>query len=174
MSSNEYMRIYMLNRYRERKKLAQKYLGNKCKGCGSDKNLQFDHIERNGKKFTIAKIWSYSEKKFWEEIKKCQLLCRICHNKKTLKELGFKEAKGFHGTISTYVYCKCDLCKKAKSDWSKKKYWEEHKERKNFREIIHGTRAGYLKEVRKKLLICSMCRVANNKYCYQRAHPIAV
>ena len=117
--TNEYMRIYILKRYRDRKHTALLKLGNKCLKCGSTEKLEFDHIKRDTKSFTIAKLWSISEIRFWEEIEKCQLLCRPCHNKKTLKELGFKVAKGNHGTISTYRYCKCNLCKKAKSDYMK-------------------------------------------------------
>ncbi len=113
------MRVYILNRYRKRKKTAQEFLGNKCSKCGSIEDLQFDHKDRVKKKFTIGKLWSIGEKEFWKEIKKCQLLCRTCHNKKTLKELGLREAKGYHGTVSTYRYCHCDLCRHAASKWNR-------------------------------------------------------
>ncbi len=116
---NTYMRGYLKKRYTLRRKAAIKILGGKCKECCLRKDLQFDHKDPKDKKYTIAKIWTHSEIKFWEEIRKCQLLCRKCHNIKTQKELGRKLAKGFHGTLSTYRYCKCDLCRKAKSDWMK-------------------------------------------------------
>lgn len=124
------MKQYMLVRYRKRKKQALEFFGNKCNQCGNVENLQFDHIDRNGKKYTIAKIWSYSEKNFWEEIKKCQLLCHRCHNIKTQKELGKKIAKGNHGTVSTYRYCHCKLCNKAhKENWIK--WYSKNKEEYN-------------------------------------------
>ena len=68
------MRIYMINRYRERKRLARERFKNKCARCDSDEDLQFDHIDRKGKKFTIAKIWSYSEKKLLGRNKKMSII----------------------------------------------------------------------------------------------------
>jgi 5-methylcytosine-specific restriction endonuclease McrA len=104
-------------------------LGGHCLKCGSDKNLQFDHKERKNKDFTIAKLSSINEKKFWKEIQKCQLLCNSCHSEKTLLEVGHISAKDSHGTLSSYRYCKCDLCKKAHSDYCRK--WKKRKSLKN-------------------------------------------
>lgn len=116
----------MLLRYYKRKDAAKKFLGGKCVDCGSVENLQFDHKDRKTKEFTIAQLWSVSEKRFWEEVKKCQLLCQKCHIKKTLEDLGQKSAKDTHGTISSYRYCRCPVCKKWHSEYSKK-YWTTHK-----------------------------------------------
>ncbi len=110
------MRIYMLKRYKERKKRALKFLGGCCKICSSQEKLEFDHADPKKKKFTIAKFWSYSEKIFWDEVKKCQLLCKQCHVKKTAKYMMAK-----HGTISRYVHrkkpCRCIKCTQAYKDW---------------------------------------------------------
>ena len=116
---NAYMKVYMLRRYRERRKEAIKYLGGKCARCEETQRLEFDHIDPRAKIFTIAKLWSLSKAKFWAEVVKCQLLCPKHHNKKTIKEAGKKEAKGKHGTISSYRYCKCPRCRKAKSDYNR-------------------------------------------------------
>jgi 5-methylcytosine-specific restriction endonuclease McrA len=123
MSANkEYMRGYMKDRYRRRKQAAIKFLGGKCAGCGSDQELEFDHKERKTKYKRIARIWSYSEDRFWEEIKKCQLLCRTCHEEKSIKERGMKRNKGVHGTLGNYNRhgCRCDLCKAAKAESNRK------------------------------------------------------
>lgn len=59
-------------------------LGGKCVGCGATENLQFDHIDRKQKSFTIGKMLGYSlEDKLIPEAKKCQLLCKFCHQIKT-------------------------------------------------------------------------------------------
>lgn len=116
---NAYMKKYMLERYHKRRRKAIAHLGGRCIKCGSSDNLQFDHIERNAKSFEIAKLSSKNEKDFWLEIEKCQLLCNTCHQEKTLIDLGRKSAKNTHGTLSSYRYCKCTLCKKAKADWQK-------------------------------------------------------
>jgi 5-methylcytosine-specific restriction endonuclease McrA len=125
----EYMKEYMLKRYHDRRNKAIEKLGGSCFNCGQTKNLQFDHKDRKEKSFTIAKLSSINEKKFWEEIKKCQLLCESCHSKKTLIDLGQTSAKDTHGTLSSYRYCKCELCKKVHSD-----YCREWKKRKSLKD----------------------------------------
>lgn len=112
---NEYMRDYLLRRYHKRRKDALKQLGGKCKKCGSKKRLELDHINPKKKSFNISKLWSVSKEKYAAELMKCQILCCECHEKKSIKERGFKVAKGRHGTISSYRYCRCARCRKAKS-----------------------------------------------------------
>lgn len=85
--NNEYMRIYMLKRYHQRRSEAIEFLGGRCTKCDSTENLEIDHINPTEKKYNIGKIWSYSKDKFWAEIKKCQLLCKTCHKNKSDKEL---------------------------------------------------------------------------------------
>ncbi len=122
---NEYMRKYQLEKYRRRRQFALDKLGNKCAKCSSKENLEIDHIDKSSKSFNIAKSWSVSEKRFISELNKCQLLCQSCHITKSILESGKKVARGNHGTISTYRYCKCDLCRKAKRD-----YGREYRKRK--------------------------------------------
>lgn len=112
----------MLARYKRRKVQALSLLGNICVLCGNQENLEFDHKERITKKATIADIWSANEKRFWEEVAKCQLLCISCHRKKTLEDLGQISAKNSHGTLSAYRYCKCELCRKAHREYTRKWY----------------------------------------------------
>lgn len=118
---NAYMREYMLKRYHSRRAEAAKQLGGKCVRCGCKEDLQFDHIDPATKSFPIAKMWSINKKDFQAEVLKCQLLCQPCHNQKTLKDRGFKIAKGTHGTVSSRRYCNCDLCKKAVRDYQREK-----------------------------------------------------
>ena len=87
--------------------------------CGATENLEFDHVDHRSKTAEIAKVWTYSNKKFWAEIKKCQLLCQSCHREKTYRDLGWKKAKGVHGAPGSHRYCKCELCMKAWRDYQK-------------------------------------------------------
>ena len=92
---NEYSRQYSkdnrekINKNsRERKAKNKAYLiemlGGKCVGCGVTENLQFDHIDRKQKTFTIGKrLESSLENKLIPEANKCQLLCKCCHQIKT-------------------------------------------------------------------------------------------
>lgn len=119
MSDIEYMRQYMLKRYHKRRKEAIEKLGGHCVKCGAAENLELDHIDPSTKSFTIAAHGSVNEKLWQEELKKCQLLCRSCHQGKTLKDRGQNSARETHGTLSSYRYCKCDKCKAAKAKHNK-------------------------------------------------------
>jgi hypothetical protein len=111
--SNEYMNRYMKERWERRRQEAISYLGGECSQCGNNRDLEFDHIDQTNKLFTIATGSSYSNERFWNEVDKCQLLCDECHTKK------HATAKESHGTLSSYRYCRCVLCKKAHSDYCK-------------------------------------------------------
>jgi len=123
---NTYMRKYHLKRYRRLRNEAITFLGGKCVKCGSTEKLELDHINKDDKEIEVSKMLSVSLDRFWKEVKKCQLLCKGCHLDKTIVERGHKIAKGTHGTLSSYRYCKCELCKKAHRDWSIK-YNKSHK-----------------------------------------------
>lgn len=114
---NAYMRQYMKNRYDARRRQALEALGGKCADCGSTENLEFDHIDPSTKLTVIAKMWTASEKKFWGEIRKCQLLCVGCHRDKTLAELGRQNARKTHGTLSSHRYCRCASCRQVHNEY---------------------------------------------------------
>jgi len=117
MNSNEYMNSYMKDRWVKRRKEALLYLGDKCVLCDNSnpEDLQFDHIDPTTKTNTIARLSSASEERFWSEVDKCQLLCKNCHYRKTMTDLGVQNARETHGTLSSYRYCRCDICKEGKS-----------------------------------------------------------
>lgn len=84
---NNKMNQYMKKRWERRRKAAVEYLGSKCKRCGETEELDFDHINPLTKIMSIARASSRSEKFFWEEVDKCQLLCKPCHLEKTAEDL---------------------------------------------------------------------------------------
>ena len=110
---NEYMRDYMAERYRARMAFAHERLGGKCAKCGSTDDLQLDHVDPSTKEFTIAKkAAGVSEERFLRELAKCQLLCKTCHNLKSIAETGKQPVGERHGTISmaTHRRCRCEPC----------------------------------------------------------------
>ncbi|RTL00383.1 MAG: HNH endonuclease [Proteobacteria bacterium] len=115
------MAKYMLDRYHQRRSDAIKQLGGKCSKCGQMNDLEFDHIDPNSKSFVISRLNNVSKSKLQQELNKCQLLCKQCHIEKTLVDKGQKSARLTHGTLSSYRYCKCDLCRKANADYCKLK-----------------------------------------------------
>jgi hypothetical protein len=62
-----------------------------CKNCGIDdwRVLEFNHIDRNTKKFNIADGGKYSISTVKAEIEKCEVLCANCHNIHTIEQRGY-------------------------------------------------------------------------------------
>ena len=70
-------------RARKKQQLIE-HLGGKCVGCGTDKDLQFDHLVRADKSFTIGGNLTRNMDVLIAEADKCQLLCKNCHQLKTV------------------------------------------------------------------------------------------
>lgn len=122
---NAYMRQYMLDRYKKKRQEAIEFLGGKCITCGTTEDLEFDHVDSTTKTGDTGKLWSYSAERFWEEIKKCQLLCAQHHIDKTY-ECGDNKGKKRiteHGTYGMYRHraCRCDLCRKAATEYRRER-----------------------------------------------------
>lgn len=109
----QYIREYSKRRYEERIQAALTYLGGKCIKCGSTTNLEFDHIDRSTKIKSVTSLTRHKEEVFWTEVKKCQLLCSNCHDQKSYLEDPRPPARGSHGTLSSYQYCRCEECRAA-------------------------------------------------------------
>lgn len=109
---NAYQREYQKKRWAKRKQELIDFLGGKCVKCGSTEELQFDHIDPSTKSFTIASCPTASEERMMAEIKKCQLLCRKCHEEKTFSasKLGRKmtpeERKRYNAELTKKWYQK--------------------------------------------------------------------
>ncbi len=89
MLTSKQMKVYMLNRYHERRRKAIQQLGGKCVKCKATEQLQFHHADPDGKQFTIARGASFSEERWRNEVAKCQLLCRQCHSEHHKRSRGF-------------------------------------------------------------------------------------
>ena len=84
--NKEKRKEYSREHNKKNKAICLEYLGGKCVKCGSTERLEFDHIKREGKKYTIAKKITNSFGYLKEELDKCQLLCVDCHKIKTKSE----------------------------------------------------------------------------------------
>ena len=88
---NAYMRGYMARRYEERRARIIKKLGGRCAQCGSTERLEIDHVDRHKKRFDFGKrLAGIAARKIPAEIAKCQLLCRPCHEIKTIEDLEWR------------------------------------------------------------------------------------
>jgi len=52
-----------------------------CQRCGSWTDLEVDHIDPATK--VSHAVWSWSKPRRMRELEKCQVLCRVCHQKKS-------------------------------------------------------------------------------------------
>jgi len=119
---NAYMRGYLTKRYRDLMDECKESLGGACAECGTTDDLEFDHVDKTTKEFTITDGMAVSRPRLFEELRKCQLLCTSCHKKKTSAER-FAELK--HGRAGMYKRgCRCDECRTAQNayvqEWRKK------------------------------------------------------
>ena len=79
-----------------------------CAWCGATDKLELHHINPETK--IDHKVWSWSELRRNEEIKKCIVLCSHCH--RTIKRI----PEGVHGLVQVYQRgCRCRECKDAQN-----------------------------------------------------------
>jgi 5-methylcytosine-specific restriction endonuclease McrA len=79
-----YARIYRRNRWQNLR--AEFFVGKSCVRCGSNEQLELDHIDPSTR--TTNKFWKYSAVRRETELAKCQVLCKPCHIFKTIHEDG--------------------------------------------------------------------------------------
>ena len=118
MTNNEYMRGYRASR--RRALIAM--MGGSCVVCGSEDNLEFDHIKPSDKSFSISRYYGSLEN-IEAELKKCQLLCKQCHLETTRSEVrsGSHCRQGHKFSVRNgRNFCKeCDKIRKIK--WREKR-----------------------------------------------------
>ena len=124
MNKQTYHREYNKARYYRVKAWMFSIVGDTCIRCNATAT-QIDHKDPTKKSFEISNNWSNAKHKLEAELQKCQPLCKPCHIDKTRKDLGQNDARKVHGTLSSYRYCKCDLCRQAKNKWER-----EYKQRR--------------------------------------------
>lgn len=80
----DYLRLYQKGWIRKKREDWLKANG-PCRQCGSGERLEVDHIDPAQK--VSHTVWSWKPERREEELKKCQVLCRVCHRKKTSEDL---------------------------------------------------------------------------------------
>ena len=95
-------KAYWNKRYSERLIWMKEYLGNECSVCGSKKSLEIDHINPEEKGFTLSRAYNKSLENIQKELDKCQLLCNLCHRKKSGKEWSkrFSGSKNYNSKLT--------------------------------------------------------------------------
>lgn len=109
MNTDEH-RAYNRERYKARRDAAIAQLGGKCVVCGTEEDLELDHIDPNTKRINFSTDWGVPESEWQKELAKTQLLCSIHHKKKSNKERSVGHGEGKTGKRNCY----CELCKPLK------------------------------------------------------------
>lgn len=115
-----YMRNYQRAWIAERRNSWIKENG-PCRGCGSDENPEVDHINPQTKEIPIRSVWSRRKEIRDKELAKCQVLCKPCHNAKTILQFTRPISHGKRNSYQKYG-CRCTGCKDAYSIWRKARY----------------------------------------------------
>lgn len=154
--------LYGRERYARRHKMMLDYLGSKCTACGKNEHLQIDHINPTNKTMDLTTNYARPWLVLIAEMKKCQILCRACHRIKTSLESRKTVTHGKY--YAAYpLKCTCTLCIQYKVELNRKnRKFPQTKGR--MQELIHGTRAGYHKEIRRGLSTCDSCKDAQADY----------
>lgn len=114
---NLYMKNYMKQRYYKRREKYIAKLGGACVDCGTEKDLEFDHLDSSKKSFDVGKAFAgWSESRIEAELEKCVLRCKNHHLEKSKNEdFGSVEhGEGLTGKRN----CRCDLCRPLKNRYS--------------------------------------------------------
>ena len=83
----QHRRDYLRARYNKIMNELRDLHGGKCVKCGSNQDLDFDHIDPSTKSASISKLVASSNKvNVIKELSKCQLLCKSCHTLKTVSK----------------------------------------------------------------------------------------
>lgn len=109
----EYQRQWMARRR------AEYFKGKTCVSCGSDKDLELDHIDPEQK--VSHKIWSWSATRRIAELAKCQVLCQECHMEKTDTQRPNKPVP-HGGGVAGRGRCKCQPCVDKRAEYRKSYY----------------------------------------------------
>ncbi len=169
MASEKWEKYYRPQAERHRD-AAEWILGNRCTACKTTRGpFEFDHIDRKTKSFNIGHKLHYSWEKVYQELRKCQLLCKTCHNYKTYVVEGVhNKGTAQHGShYMTYdLGCRCYECLLFRRKRNESRRTTNITRPQN-RELIHGTRAGYMKEKRLGQTPCAQCKQANAEYTKQ-------
>jgi hypothetical protein len=91
-----------------------------CVRCGSKTNLEIDHIDPLTK--VSHYVWSWAEERRNAELAKCQVLCRPCHQAKSVDDLVnvFGVVLTVHGRYKMYQRgCRCRPCKDASAAYKR-------------------------------------------------------
>lgn len=165
-------REYMRTRYATQRDYIITKLGGACKRCGSQENLEVDHVDWRTKEFNVGRLWADKQWHHLEaELEKCQLLCKSCHIEKSkwdVREQVVELGRSWrHGTTTGFMKkgCDCPACEMARRDFYDRKNARRRgpsggTPRLGYgRPSTHGENLHYKRGCR-----CDLCKAANTAH----------
>lgn len=104
-----------MKRYHDRKAMLIARLGGKCNDCGTEEDLEFDHVDPETKSFTITSKMFTALDVLFAEVDKCVLRCKPCHKTRSDLQKSVEHGQGASGKRN----CACELCRKQKSEYNR-------------------------------------------------------
>jgi hypothetical protein len=151
---------YLRRRYHIQRAFFFTMVGEKCRKCGATEDLEFDHIDPDKKSFDVGALWPrHKIPAVLEELKKCQALCRPCHEAKSAREFSEARSGTFrHGTWYSLqkMKCRCEECLKVRDKRNADRRISEGARGPYGRPSTHGEVLHYNRGCR-----CDECRAAN-------------
>lgn len=154
-----YLRAYQLE-WMTRRRLAWINANGPCAKCGSNYELEVDHIDSKSKDPKLRAVhtgalWSWSDARRAVELAKCQVLCLPCHKAKTAIELGLQNRKQSPAGMAWCSTCKQhkdkSLFSKNITHWNGLNY-ECRQCKKNYKDSL---RPHLLKHTQRKVFKCT-------------------
>ncbi len=145
--------------------------GNQCSKCGAHAALEWHHIEKSTKEFSIGrfqeKISEENEKIFLGEIGKCVCLCRFCHRlempQTNINNSRFSIRRAASHVNSLKRNLACRICERQVFEREEHAFDFDHVDRKEKSlEISYMVRTGYANEkidaeITKCQMLCANC-----------------
>lgn len=102
-----------------------------CRHCGTWENLEVDHIDPTKKEYSVGQLWSRTKELREYELSKCQVLCKPCHIKKTIKDNGWLKK---HNATGYSRGCRCDICLKDHNRVNNEWRWKTGRRKKRIKD----------------------------------------
>ena len=148
----------------EAKRLKSELKNGPCTDCNQSFPaycMDFDHLPGQEKKFKLSESSFVNLDKIKEEIRKCELVCAICHRRRTYLRTNRSARKRYHQDLVSELKKKpCELCCKSYEPYLMD--FDHLDQKTKFAKISDMMRRKtpldiFLKEIAKCRLLCAIC-----------------
>lgn len=137
-----------------------------CLDCGQIYEpfcMDFDHIHDKKKSISRMVLENYSKKEILEEISKCDLICILCHNKRTQERLDGKAQYRPHvkrniEIINNLKNVPCSICKSIYPEYNMHfDHINPKNKQRNISQLKSASVERLMAEIDKCQVLCALC-----------------